>query len=158
EPGAVFLHPGGAVTPGTQVNLMRVLQANYLQRLGGKETISVDVRVVAATHRDLETAIQQKQFREDLYYRLSVVVITLPPLRNRKEDVPALIHYFLQKHGPELGNANPSIHPDAIEFLAAQTWPGNVRELENVVRKTLLLAQNYTINLDHARPTLNTSA
>src|SRR5437870_10448902 len=137
---------------------MRVLQEKYLQRLGGKETLPVDVRVVAATHRDLESAIRQKQFREDLYYRLSVVVITLPPLRNRKEDIPALIHYFLQKHGPELGNANPSIHPDAIEFLAIQTWPGNVRELENVVRKTLLLAQNYTINLDHARATLNKSA
>src|SRR5256885_11663371 len=143
------------MTPGTQVKLMRVLQEKCLQRLGGKETISVDVRVVAATHRDLETAIQQKQFREDLYYRLSVVVITLPPLRNRKEDIPTLIHYFLRKHGPELGNANPSVHPDAIEFLAAQTWPGNVRELENGVRKTLLLAQNYTINLDHARAALN---
>jgi len=156
--GTIFLDEIGDMTPGTQVKLMRVLQEKCLQRLGGKETISVDVRVVAATHRDLETAIQQKQFREDLYYRLSVVVITLPPLRNRKEDIPALIHYFLQKHGPELGNANPSIHPDAIEFLAIQTWPGNVRELENVVRKTLLLAQNYTINLDHARATLNKSA
>src|SRR5207247_2429427 len=99
------------------------------QRLGGKETISVDVRVVAATHRDLETAIAQKQFREDLYYRLSVVVISLPPLRHRKEDIADLVHYFLRKHGPELGNAKPSIQPEAIEFLEAQPWPGNVREL-----------------------------
>jgi len=134
---------------------MRVLQEKSLQRLGGKETISVDVRVVAATHHDLETAIKEKQFREDLYYRLSVVVITLPPLRQRKEDIPALVHYFLQKHGPELGNAGPSIHPDAIEFLEAQSWPGNVRELENVVRKTLLLAQSYTISPDHVRAALN---
>src|SRR5207244_5076979 len=95
--GTIFLDEIGDMTPGTQVKLMRVLQEKCLQRLGGKETISVDVRVVAATHRDLETAIQQKQFREDLYYRLSVVVITLPPLRNRKEDIPALIHYFLQR-------------------------------------------------------------
>src|ERR1041385_1438292 len=117
--GTIFLDEIGDMTPGTQVKLMRVLQEKCLQRLGGKETIPVDVRVVAATHRDLETAIQQKQFREDLYYRLSVVVITLPPLRQRREDIPALVHYFLQKHGPELGNPNPSIHPEAVEFLSA---------------------------------------
>jgi DNA-binding NtrC family response regulator len=110
---------------------------------------------VAATHRDLESAIKEKQFREDLYYRLSVVVITLPPLRQRKEDIPALVHYFLQKYGPEMGNAEPSIHPEAIEYLAGQSWPGNVRELENVVRKTLVLAQSYTINPDHVRAALN---
>ena len=126
-----------------------------MQRLGGKETIAVDVRVVAATHHDLETAIRQKQFREDLYYRLSVVVITLPPLRNRREDIPELVRYFLQKHGPELGNPKPSIHPEAMDFLQAQSWPGNVRELENVVRKALLLAQTYTINLDHVRAALH---
>ena len=153
--GTIFLDEIGDMTLGTQVKLMRVLQEKCLQRLGGKETIAVDVRVVAATHRDLETAIQQKQFRQDLYYRLSVVVITLPPLRDRREDLPDLVRYFLQKHGPDLGNAKPSIHPDAIEFLQTQTWPGNVRELENAVRKTLLLAQSYTINLDHARAALN---
>src|SRR5207249_6609917 len=140
--GTIFLDEIGDMTLGTQVKLMRVLQEKCLQRLGGKETIAVDVRVVAATHRDLETAIQQKQFRQDLYYRLSVVVITLPPLRDRREDLPDLVRYFLQKHGPDLGNAKPSIHPDAIEFLQTQTWPGNVRELENAVRKTLLLAQS----------------
>jgi DNA-binding NtrC family response regulator len=134
---------------------MRVLQEKCVQRLGGKETIAVDVRVVAATHRDLETAIRQKLFREDLYYRLSVVVITLPPLRGRREDIPELVNYFLQKHGPELGNSTPSIHPEAMEFLQAQSWPGNVRELENVARKALLLAQTYTINLDHVRTALN---
>src|SRR5262245_29924939 len=99
--GTIFLDEIGDMTPGTQVKLMRVLQEKCLQRLGGKETIPVDVRVVAATHRDLEEAIQQKVFREDLYYRLSVVVITLPPLRQRKDDIPSLVHYFLQKHGPE---------------------------------------------------------
>jgi len=153
--GTLFLDEIGDMTPGTQVKLMRVLQEKCLQRLGGKETISVDVRVIAATHRDLETAIQQKQFREDLYYRLSVVVITLPPLRQRREDLPHLVHYFLRKHGPELGYSKPSVHSEAIEFLKAQTWPGNVRELENVVRKSLLLAQNFTINPDHVRTALN---
>jgi nitrogen regulation protein NR(I) len=153
--GTLFLDEIGDMTTGTQVKLMRVLQEKCLQRLGGKETIPVDVRVIAATHQDLESAIQQKQFREDLYYRLSVVVITLPPLRQRREDIPHLVRYFLQKHGPELGNSKPSIHNDAVELLGAQTWPGNVRELENVIRKSLLLAQNFTINSDHIRTALN---
>jgi DNA-binding NtrC family response regulator len=86
---------------------------------------------------------------------LSVVVIALPPLRGRREDIPELVRHFLQKHGPELGNPKPSIHPEAMEFLQAQSWPGNVRELENVVRKALLLAQTYTINLDHAQTALS---
>jgi nitrogen regulation protein NR(I) len=153
--GTIFLDEIGDMTLGTQVKLIRVLQEKCLQRLGGRETIPVDVRVVAATHRDLETAIQNKQFREDLYYRLSVVVIHLPPLRQRKEDIPDLVHYFLSKYGPELGTLNPSIHAEALEFLQAQTWPGNIRELENVIRKALILAQNYTVNLDHVRAALN---
>jgi DNA-binding NtrC family response regulator len=84
-----------------------------------------------------------------------VVEITLPPLRHRREDIPDLVRYFLQKYGPDLGNAEPSIHPEAMEFLQSQSWPGNVRELENVVRKALLLAQTYSINVDHVRVALN---
>jgi DNA-binding NtrC family response regulator len=152
--GTIFLDEIGDMSLGTQVKLMRVLQEKTLQRLGGKETIDVDVRVLAATHRDLEAGIRQKQFREDLYYRLSVVEIRLPALRQRREDIPDLVRYFLHKHGPELGNPEPSIHPEALEFLQTQTWPGNVRELENVVRKALLVAQTYTINLDHVRTVL----
>jgi DNA-binding NtrC family response regulator len=138
----------------TQVKLVRVLQERTLQRLGSKETIAVDVRVVAATHRDLEAAIRQKLFREDLFYRLSVVVMSLPLLRNRREDIPDLVRYFLRKHGPGMGAAAPSISPEAVEALQSQNWPGNVRELENAVRKMLLLAQNYTIGLDHVRTAL----
>jgi len=156
--GTIFLDEIGDMTLGTQVKLMRVLQEKCLQRLGGKETLAVDVRVVAATHRDLETAIRQKQFREDLYYRLSVMVITLPPLRQRREDIAGLTRYFLQKHGPSLGNAAPSIQPEAMELLQAQPWPGNVRQLENIVRKALLLAQNYTVTAEHARAALAASA
>ncbi len=156
--GTLFLDEIGDMTPGTQVKLMRVLQERSIQRLGGKETIPVDARVIAATHRDLESAIRQKQFREDLYYRLSVVVITLPPLRERKEDIPDLINYFLRRHSAEMGLANPSMHPETIEFLRAQNWPGNVRELENVIRKVLLLAQGYTINVEHARAALTRTA
>ncbi len=153
--GTIFLDEIGDMTPGTQVKLLRVLQNKTIQRIGGKETISVDVRAITATHRNLETAIREKQFREDLYYRLNVVVITLPPLRDRREDIPDLVRYFLGKLGPELGSASPSIHPEALDFLQAQSWPGNVRELENVIRKALLVARGYTINLDHVRTALN---
>ena len=153
--GTMFLDEIGDMTPGTQIKLMRVLQERCFQRLGGKETIPVDVRVLAATNRELEAAIQHKQFREDLYYRLSVVVIHLPPLRQRKEDVPDLVKYFLRKYAAELGVADPSIHAEAVDFLQTENWPGNVRELENVVRKVLLLAQGYTINMDHVRAALS---
>src|SRR6267154_4176124 len=107
--GTIFLDEIGDMTPGTQVKLMRVLQEKNLQRLGGKETIPVDVRVIAATHRDLESAIATNQFREDLFYRLSVVVITLPPLRDRKEDIPELTTYFLQKYCADFGSPNQTI-------------------------------------------------
>jgi nitrogen regulation protein NR(I) len=153
--GTIFLDEVGDMTVGTQVKLMRVLQEKSLQRLGGKENIPVDVRVLAATNRDLESAIRRQQFREDLYYRLSVVVINLPPLRNRREDIPPIVRYFLHKHGPDLGTPEPSIHPDAMDFLQSQSWPGNVRELENVVRKVLLLAQSYTITVHHLQTVLN---
>ena len=152
--GTLFLDEIGDMTVGTQVKLVRVLQEKFLQRLGGVEMVPVEARVIAATHRDLETAIRQKEFREDLYYRLNVVVIALPALRHRREDIPDLVRYFLQKHGPPLGSHAPSIHPEAMVFLQAQGWPGNVRELENSIRKALLLAQNYTINLDHVRTAL----
>src|SRR5438552_1116735 len=156
--GTIFLDEIGDMTPGTQIKLLRVLQEKCLQRLGGKDTIPVDVRVITATHRDLEQAIKLKQFREDLYYRLSVVVITLPPLRDRKEDIPDLVRYFLRKHAAELGVADPSIQDEAVDILRAQNWPGNVRELENVVRKVLLHAQGYTINANHVRDALTRRA
>jgi DNA-binding NtrC family response regulator len=156
--GTILLDEIGDMTPGTQVKLVRFLQESSLQRLGGGETITLDVRVIAATHRDLETAIRRKEFREDLYYRLNVASISLPPLRERREDIAGLTRYFLRKHGPALGNAEPSIQPEAIEFLEAQPWPGNVRQLENIARKALLLAQNYTVTVEHARAALDKSA
>jgi nitrogen regulation protein NR(I) len=156
--GTIFLDEIGDITLGTQVKLLRVLQEKTLQRLGGQETIPVDVRVLAATHHDLEAAIRQKLFREDLYYRLNVVGISLPALRQRREDIPELVRYFLAKYGAELGNASPSIHAEAMEFLQSHSWPGNVRELENVIRKALLFAQDYTINADHVRTALSKDA
>jgi len=133
------------MTMSTQAKLLRVLQEKTIQRLGAKETIPVNVRIIAATHRDLETAMRESEFREDLYYRLNVAVITVPPLRERREDIPALVRHFLQRYGAELGSPNASMAPDALNFLQQQPWPGNVRELENVVRKALLLARGFTI-------------
>jgi DNA-binding NtrC family response regulator len=154
--GTVFLDEIGDMTPGTQAKLLRVLQEKHLQRLGGKETIPTDIRVIAATHRDLEAAMREKQFRDDLFYRLSVVTISIPALRERREDVPELTNYFLRKYGHELGANQPSIHPDAVTFLQSQPWPGNVRELENVVRKVLLSARGYTIGPEHVRAAMST--
>jgi nitrogen regulation protein NR(I) len=152
--GTIFLDEIGDMMPGTQMKLLRVLQEKCLQRLGGKETVPVDVRVIAATHRDLEAAIKQNLFREDLFYRISVVTLSLPALRERREDIPDLIRFFLKKYATEFGVENPAIHPNAVEFLQAQPWPGNVRELENVTRKMLLAAQSYTISIEHVRAAL----
>ena len=149
--GTLFLDEIGDLSPNTQAKLLRVLQEKCIQRLGGKETIAVDVRVIAATHRDLESAIKEKLFREDLFFRLSTVVINIPPLRQRAEDIPALVRYFLHRYAAELGTETSGIQAEALEFLQSQPWPGNVRELENVVRQSLLLARGYAISLDHVR-------
>lgn len=153
--GTIFLDEIGDLSPGTQVKLLRVLQEKTIQRLGGRETIPVDVRVIAATHKNLESAMLEKDFREDLFYRLNVFMITLPPLRERREDIPDLVKYFLHKYGTEMGFIEPSISVEAIALLQQSAWPGNVRELENAVRKVLLLARNYTIRPEHVRSALN---
>jgi DNA-binding NtrC family response regulator len=146
--GTIFLDEIGDMNVNLQQKLLRVLQDRTIQRIGGKETIPVDVRVLAATHRDLEQAIQEKTFRTDLYYRLSVALIRLPPLRDRREDIPDLVGYFTRRYAAELGVVKPIITEDAFAFLQTQPWPGNVRELENAVRRTLVLAGNYAINLE----------
>jgi nitrogen regulation protein NR(I) len=143
--GTIFLDEIGDMSMSTQAKLLRVLQERTFQRLGGREPIPVDVHIIAATHRDLETAIRDKQFREDLYYRLNVAVIRLPSLRDRREDIPALVQYFLQRHGVELGATQSSMADGAIQYLQQQPWHGNVRELENVVRKALLQTRGMTI-------------
>jgi nitrogen regulation protein NR(I) len=149
--GTLLLDEIGDLAMNTQVKLLRVLQEKSIQRLGGRETLPIDVRVIAATHRDLEAAMREKQFREDLFFRLNVVSISIPPLRVRREDIPDLVRYFLAGYGVELGMAEPSIQADALQFFTQQTWPGNVRELENAVRKALLLARGYPIGLEEAR-------
>jgi DNA-binding NtrC family response regulator len=149
--GTIFLDEIGDMAANTQSKLLRVLQNRTIQRVGGKEPITVDVRVLAATHRNLETAIQEREFRGDLYHRLNDSVILLPPLRDRREDIPELIRFFIQRYAVELGSASPSMPTEeAVNYLQQQAWPGNVRELRNVVRKALLLAHGYPISQEIA--------
>jgi DNA-binding NtrC family response regulator len=152
--GTLFLDEIGDLAPGTQAKLLRVLQEKSIQRLGSNETISVDVRVITATHRPLEAMIREGRFREDLFYRLSVATIELPPLRARREDIPALAQHFLLKNAAEFGFAPPRITPDAVALLQNDTWPGNVRELENVIRRLLLGSRGLPIDGETVRDTL----
>jgi nitrogen regulation protein NR(I) len=152
--GTLFLDEIGDLSLETQAKLLRVLQERVISRVGGRESIPVDVRIVAATHRDLPALVSAGKFREDLWYRLNVVVISLPPLRDRREDIQALIKYFIARHGADLGGV-AAVQPAAIKFLSAQPWPGNVRELENVVKRMLLSAHGYVITEDLARTALS---
>lgn len=155
--GTIFLDEIGDLSSNTQAKLLRVLQEKCFQRVGGDELIPIDVRVLTATHRDLEAAIQEKEFREDLFYRLSVVTISLPPLSDRVEDIPELVKFFIQRYARELAVENPSIQSDALALLQSQKWPGNVRELENVVRRAMLLARPFAVSVQHVQQVLATS-
>src|SRR5687767_8936741 len=155
--GTLFLDEVGDLSPNTQAKLLRVLQERHITRLGGDAPIAIDVRVLAATHRNLESAIADREFREDLFYRLSVVSITLPSLRERREDIPALTKYFIQRFAGEIGIESPSIQTEALTLLQSQDWPGNVRELENVVRQALILARPFGISSEHIQQVLGKS-
>lgn len=142
--GTIFLDEIGDISPAVQVKLLRVLQERVFERLGGTRSIEVDVRVVAATNRDLQELIAAGSFREDLYYRLNVVPIALPPLRDRPEDIPRLIAHFMEKTGA----GSKRIAPEAIQALIDYKWPGNVRELENTVERMVILSHSDEIGLD----------
>jgi two-component system nitrogen regulation response regulator GlnG len=137
--GTVFLDEVGDMDLGLQAKLLRVLQERRIERLGGEGSLSVDVRIVAATHQDLEGAVALRTFREDLFYRLNVVTIHLPPLRDRREDIPALVTHFLAAFAREQHAAPKVFSPDALGLMATYRWPGNVRELENVVKRAAAL-------------------
>jgi len=143
--GTIFLDEIGDMTLSTQAKILRVLQSGSFERVGGNQPIQVDVRVIAATHRPLEQAVSARQFREDLFYRLNVVRIHIPPLRERREDIPLLVNYFLQKFARTQGRPPKSIIPAAIELLERFHWPGNVRELENVIQRATVMAKGDVI-------------
>jgi DNA-binding NtrC family response regulator len=144
--GTLFLDEIGDIPPATQVKLLRVLQEKEFERLGGTKTLKVDVRLVAATNRDLRAALEEGTFREDLYYRLNVVAIDIPPLREHKEDIPALARFFLKKFASDSGIPPKSITPEAVNVLMNFYWPGNVRELENVLERSVTLSASNTLD------------
>jgi len=157
DKGTLFLDEIGDVPPAIQVKLLRVLQEREFERLGGTKTLKVDVRLIAATNRDLRAALEEKTFREDLYYRLNVVAIDVPPLRDHKEDIPALATFFLEKFARESEKPVRALTPQAIKLLMDFHWPGNVRELENIIERAVTLSEGPTldapdIHLDIAPP------
>ncbi|RMH40744.1 MAG: sigma-54-dependent Fis family transcriptional regulator [Deltaproteobacteria bacterium] len=147
--GTLFLDEIGDIPPAVQLRLLRVLQEREVVRVGGGAPRPVDVRVIAATHVDLERAVSDGRFRQDLYYRLNVVHIDLPPLRDRLDDVPLLVAHFVAKHADRSGHSPPTFSPAAIEALCSYDWPGNVRELENVVQRLLALVPGDEIRPEH---------
>jgi DNA-binding NtrC family response regulator len=154
EGGTIFLDEIGDMTLSTQVKLLRVLQEKSVQRVGAREPISIDVRVIAATHCNLTEAIREGRFRADLFYRLNVACITIPPLRERREDIPQLVTCFLHRHSVGLGVPTPTIQDEAMEFLRTQSWSGNVRELESAVRRALPITPGFPITLSDVRRTM----
>lgn len=149
--GTVFLDEIGDIPLSIQAKLLRLLQEKQIERLGGREPISVDVRIIAATNRDLEKAVTSGRFREDLYYRLNVVSISLPPLRERGEDIPHLVRHFIRRFSREMDSHPPELSPDALACLMDHTWPGNVRELANLVQKLLIFNRGGAITGDDVR-------
>ena len=147
--GTIFLDEIGELSPSAQMRLLRVLQDKKIERVGGSDSIDLDIRVIAATHRNLESLIQEGQFREDLYFRLQVFPIIIPPLRHRTMDIPALVKHVLTKKTRAMGFSKiPELWPGVLERLSGYHWPGNVRELENMVERALILNRRGPIALE----------
>jgi len=145
DSGTIFLDEIGDIPPPTQVRLLRVLQEGEIKRVGSAESVRVDVRVIAATHRDLPRLVKSGKFREDLFYRLNVINIPLPPLRERVDDVPLLAHHFLRRYAERLSKKVRSVAPEALELLSGYRWPGNVRELENAIERAVVLCRGDVV-------------
>jgi formate hydrogenlyase transcriptional activator len=159
--GTIFLDEIGDLPPEIQIVLLRVLQEREIERIGGNKPIPVDVRVLAATHRDLNTLVAEGQFREDLLYRLSVVPIEVPPLRERVADIPLLLEYFIDRFGKRAGKKFRTIDKKSLKVLQAYGWPGNVRELQNVIERAVILNDPDTLSVDETwfkRKTLQVAA
>lgn len=146
--GSLFLDEVSAISPEIQIKLLRVIQEREFRRLGSLENIQVDVRIIAATNTDLQTAVRQGTFRDDLYYRLNVIVVKIPPLRERADDIPLLCRHFIKKYGEENQREGLILEPTALKVLMTYAWPGNVRELENVIERSVVLSQGNSITPD----------
>jgi transcriptional regulator with GAF, ATPase, and Fis domain len=146
--GSIFFDEIGNVALETQIKLLRVMQERDFVRLGGVETIKADVRIIAATNLDLREMMEEGRFREDLFYRLHVISIQLPPLRDRKDDIPLLSQHFLAKYGDENRKGDLELSPEALDLLTVYDWPGNVRELENVIERAVVLTTGPRIGVD----------
>src|SRR5262249_53471806 len=144
----------GEISQSVQVKLLRVLQERVLRRVGGTENINVDVRIVAATNQELEQGVARGSFREDLFYRLNVIQIRLPPLRERKDDIPLLAQHFLAQYARELGKPVQGLTEEAMQLLLSYSWPGNVRELENVVERAVTLETGEVIGVGALPPSM----
>jgi nitrogen regulation protein NR(I) len=153
--GTIFLDEIGDMTPATQTKILRVLQSGTFERVGGNQPIQVDVRVIAATNKPIEAAVAAKQFREDLFYRLNVVRIPIPPLRERPDDIPLLVNYFLEKNAREPQRSPKSVAASVIKTLEKYHWPGNVRELENAIRRAHVMAKSDAILLSDLPPEIS---
>jgi Nif-specific regulatory protein len=149
--GTLFLDEIGDMSPNTQAKILRVLQEHEFERLGGTRTLKVDVRLIAATNRELPAMVAAGTFREDLYYRLNVVTIDMPPLRERKEDIQALAGFFIRRFAAELKKKIEGLEPEALKLLMRYNWPGNIRELENSIERAMLLADGHHIAVDDLR-------
>jgi DNA-binding NtrC family response regulator len=149
DKGTIFLDEIGEMTLGTQTKLLRILQEREFERIGSNTPIKVDIRVIAATNRDLAEEVEAGNFREDLYYRLNVIHIEMPPLRERMEDIPQLVEHFLAKYRWKPDAIPTTISEEAVERLMEHDWPGNVRELENAIERAVVLSRGQTIMPDH---------
>ena len=156
--GTIFLDEIGELPLEAQVRLLRVLQEKEIERVGGTETIQVDIRVIAATHRNLDQMLAEGRFREDIYFRLRVFPIAIPPLRLRPEDIPVLVQHFIQKKCREMKTVKiPSLAPGALDRLMLYNWPGNVRELENAVERELIVNKGSLLSFDDLDAKLQTT-
>jgi transcriptional regulator with PAS, ATPase and Fis domain len=157
--GTLFLDEIGTMSPALQSKLLRVLQEREFERVGDSHTIKIDVRVIAATHSDLARMVADGSFREDLFYRLNVIPVQLPPLRDRREDIPILVQHFLLKIGPDSGRPNVTVSQDALRRLMAYPWPGNVRQLENALERALAFSHGRTqIDVQDLSPEIQNQA
>jgi formate hydrogenlyase transcriptional activator len=145
--GTLFLDEIGDITLDLQPKLLRALQEQEFERLGSTRTVHVDVRLIAATHRDLDGMIRNNQFREDLFYRLNVFPIEIPPLRERRDDIPLLVHYFVLRHSRQMQKRVKSVPKQAMEVLVNADWPGNIRQLENFIERCVIFTQGEELNV-----------